>query len=347
MSGLRIVGILVGMFGLVLTFRVYRGPRWKKFNFIVFGLFSVAVFLVSINPNLLNRLVAIFALQQEERGRVIALLIASSIMLWLLLIYYKTKLDEHKYQFDKIVRYLGFERTRPLLAADPLGVEVVIIIPAYNECENLKSLLRQIPLEVLGRKVGVIVVDDGSTDATVEVVEKYGYLIARNAVRRGGGAALRLGYDIAKSLGVKIAVTIDGDGQHNPQEIHRLIEPILQDKYDLVIGSRILGSWKKDNKIRFVGLHLFNLIINLLTTTKITDCSSGFKAFKMSQMEQLELREDQFQSTEVIIEAAKKGLRIGEVPISITARKYGQSKKGKDWSYGLNFVKTIIKTWWR
>jgi len=347
MSGLRIVGLLIGVLGLLLTFRVYRGPRWKKFNFILSGILSVSILTLSLRPDLLNHLTEIFALQQKERGRVITLLIVSSIMLWFLLIYYKNKLDDHKYQFDQIVRYLGFEKTRPLLNANLSDTEVMIVIPAYNEGKNLKILLGKIPSEILGKKVVVVVVDDGSNDETATVVKQHGYLTVKNVVRRGGGAALRLGYDIAKYLGTKIIVTIDGDGQHDPQEIHRLIKPILQDKYDLVIGSRILGSCEKDNKFRFIGIHFFNLIINLLITTKITDCSSGFKAFKMSQMKQLELREDQYQTTEVIIEAAKKGLRIGEVPITITARKYGQSKKGKDWIYGLNFGKTIIKTWWR
>jgi hypothetical protein len=79
----------------------------------------------------------------------------------------------------------------------------------------------------------------------------------------------------------------------------------------------------------------------------MTDCSSGFKAFNVNKISALNLREAQFQSTEVLLEAAKKGLRIGEAPISIVERKHGTSKKGRDIKYGLFFAKTILKTWWR
>jgi hypothetical protein len=79
----------------------------------------------------------------------------------------------------------------------------------------------------------------------------------------------------------------------------------------------------------------------------LTDCSSGFKAFNVDKINKLNLREEQFQSTEVILEAAKKGLRIGEVPMTVVERKYGVSKKGPDLKYGLFFAKTILKTWWR
>ena len=79
----------------------------------------------------------------------------------------------------------------------------------------------------------------------------------------------------------------------------------------------------------------------------MTDCSSGFKAFNVNKMSALNLKEDQFQSAEVIVEAAKKGLRIGEVPITIVERKHGTSKKGRDIKYGLYFTKTVLKSWWR
>ena len=80
---------------------------------------------------------------------------------------------------------------------------------------------------------------------------------------------------------------------------------------------------------------------------KLTDCSSGFRAFNVHKMSSLNLREDQFQTAEVIVEAVKKGLRIGEVPITIVERRHGTSKKGRDIKYGLFFAKTILKSWWR
>jgi hypothetical protein len=80
---------------------------------------------------------------------------------------------------------------------------------------------------------------------------------------------------------------------------------------------------------------------------KITDPSNGFRAFTMDCLEGISLYEDQYHTSELIINAVRKGKRIGEVPVDIRRRKFGKSKKGKDWLYGLNFAKTIIKTWWR
>ena len=99
--------------------------------------------------------------------------------------------------------------------------------------------------------------------------------------------------------------------------------------------------------MRDTGINLFTKIINAVTGTKLTDCSSGFRAFNVTKMSSLNLREDQFQTAEVIVEAVKKDLSIGEVPITIVERKYGTSKKGRDIKYGLFFAKTILKSWWR
>ena len=111
--------------------------------------------------------------------------------------------------------------------------------------------------------------------------------------------------------------------------------------------SRILGNNEKTDMIRGAGIKAFNFLINLATGLNITDCSSGFKAFKMSGLRKLNLLEDQFQSSEVIIESAKKGLKISEVPITCASRVHGETKKGSNLVYGFNFFKVILKTWWR
>ncbi len=168
-----------------------------------------------------------------------------------------------------------------------------------------------------------------------------------NPINRGGGAALRLGYDIAKAARAKIIVTMDGDGQHLPEEIQNLVEPILNNEADFVIGSRVLGKHERDNIVRWVGIHTFNLIINLLAGTRITDCSNGFRAFRVDSLQKVLLLQDQFHTAELIIDAARKGIRIREVPVTVLRRFSGQSRKGKNWKYGFNFSKTVLKTWLR
>jgi hypothetical protein len=140
---------------------------------------------------------------------------------------------------------------------------------------------------------------------------------------------------------------MDADGQHQPEEIEKLVLPILNDQNEFVIGSRILGSREKDSLFRVIGVYFFGLLISFLLGKRITDPSSGFRAFKMEAMAPIELYEDQYHTSELIIEAVKKGIRIGEVPITILKRKHGKSKKGRDWIYGFHFARIIIKTWWR
>jgi hypothetical protein len=346
-SGLRIAGLIVGLLGLCITFTIYRGPRWKRRNFIFFGLFSICLIIVSVNPDVLNLAAEMLKLEQQQRGRILALLIGSNIILWFMLLYANTKLDEQWHQFDLLIRKLGQDEVEDLVKKDIANKEIIVIIPAYNEAENLKELLKRVPSQIKGKNVGVLVVDDGSTDNTKDIVVQAGHMIAQNKINRGQGAASRLGYDVLVRNKVKVGVTMDADNQQMPEEIEKLAEPVLKNEYDLVIGSRVLGTTYKNTMLRSMGVVFFTRIINLATGLRLTDCSSGFKAFNVSKMSKLNLREAQFQSSEVILEAAKKGLRIGEVPMTVLERKYGTSKKGTDMKYGFFFAKTILKSWWR
>jgi len=221
------------------------------------------------------------------------------------------------------------------------------VVPALNEADNLRELLPKMPRNINGHEFGVLVVDDGSEDDTRNVVTQQGQLVVSNLINRGGGAALRLGYDVLKKGGAEICVTMDADGQHRPEDIEKLVLPLLDDHCDIVIGSRILGNREKDSLFRLAGVYLFGTLISSLIGRKITDPSSGFRAFRMDAVNELNLYEDQYHTSELIVEAVKKGMYVKEAPITILRRKFGKSKKGKDWVYGLYFAKTILKTWWR
>jgi len=347
MSNLRILGLIIGVVGLISTFLIYRGPKWKRANFVLFTLFNLSLIIVSFNPDVVNFLRDMLALKTSQRGRVIALLIISSIFLFLYSIYTNSKLDKHQIQFDRLVRSLGANTLEESAAVFEKIKPIMIVMPAYNEAENLKEILPNFPDSINGLEVGVLVIDDGSYDETSLVVSEGGVCLVRNPINRGGGAALRLGYDILQKAGALICVTMDADGQHNPAEIEKVILPIVSDQHDFVIGSRIIGDREKDSRLRIVGVYIFGWLISLLLGKKITDPSSGFRAFRMESVASIDLHEDQYHTSELIIEAVKKGLRVGEVPITILKRKYGQSKKGHDWAYGLHFARIIIKTWWR
>ena len=348
MSTLRIFGCLIGIIGLAATFLVYRGARWNKSNFIFLALLNISLITITINPNILNVLRDALSLQTAYRGRIIALLIVSNIFLLFYIFFTKLKIDNIHLQFDRLVRSLGSKDLDRNVDLVKCIKPAMILIPAYNEEENLTSLLPLIPRQIDGVEIGVLVVDDGSHDDTYAAVTAIpGICVVKNLINRGGGAALRLGYDILQKAGVDYCVTMDADGQHRPDDIKNVLLPIIENRFDCVIGSRILGDREKANWLRITGVYFFGRIVSALLGKKITDPSSGFRAFRMEAMASIQLQEDQYHTSELIIEAVRKGLRIGEVPITILRRKFGKSKKGKDLAYGFHFAKIIIKTWWR
>lgn len=347
MSNLRLIGILAGVIGLCMTFLIYRGPNWRRINFVFFALFNLSLILVSFNPNIVNFIRDALSLKQYQYGRLIALLILSSIFLLFFTFYTKSKLENLRLQFDALVRNLAKTNFENDVETQGKIKPIMVTIPAYNEAENLKEILPRMPERIDGLEVGVLVIDDGSEDDTSYVASGAGVLTVKSSVNRGGGAALRVGYDILKRAGTEICVTLDGDGQHQPEEIEKVVQPIIEGQYDLTIGSRILGHAEKDSAFRLIGVRLFSVIISKLLGKKITDPSSGFRAFRVDCLTGISLYEDQYHTSELIINAVRGGRNIGEVPVTILKRIHGKSKKGRDWLYGISFAKTILRSWWR
>ncbi|PJB33527.1 MAG: hypothetical protein CO107_15470 [Deltaproteobacteria bacterium CG_4_9_14_3_um_filter_51_14] len=344
--GLRLAGLATGIVLLLWAFFRFRKALIARSEALLAFLFSTCLVLVSIFPASVNLAAQILALDNRQFGRIIVLLVGSNLLLWVLLFSLRGKEYRRAREMDLLLRRLTLERFLDK-GGDRHIAALTVVIPALDEAENLKELLPRMPKEVNGKKIGVLVVDDGSKDNTIEVVRGLGHGVISNLFNRGGGASLRLGYDTAKTGGAELVITMDGDGQHLPEEIPALVTPILEDKTDFVIGSRVMGTREKDSLVRWMGIHFFNGIINVLAGTKITDCSNGFRAFKVSELERVLLVQDQFHTAELIIDAARKGIRIMEVPITVKRRLSGRSKKGKNLSYGVNFARSIFKSWWR
>lgn len=347
MSNLRIIGIILSLAGLIATFLFFRGTKWKKAGFILFSAVNLALLVIAINPESVNFLTALLFLQTAQHGRLIALLITTVIFLMFFTLYTKTRLEDLRGQFDYLIRKLGVQHFESASDMKSHIAPIMVAIPAYNEEENLRKLLPKIPRQIHGKDIGVMVIDDGSQDKTAEAALEHGCVVVSNVINRGQGAASRLGYDMLLRYDVSIGITMDADNQHMPEDIEKLIAPVLSGEYDLVIGSRMLGSHESESIFRSMGVVVLSKIVSLVTGIRITDCSSGFKAFNVKKIKDIRLAEDQFQAAEVLIESAKKGLKIGEVAITINRRAYGKSKKGRDIMYGINFAKVILKTWWR
>ena len=225
---------------------------------------------------------------------------------------------------------------------------VAVVIAALNEEESLPGVLAEIPETACGLPVETIVVDDGSTDRTSEVARAAGVHVHRFPVNEGHGVALRQGYKMAREdLGAEYIVTLDADGQWNPAEMERVLQPLVDGTSDFVIGSRVLGSTETDDQFRQAGVHVFARLVRLLTGVRVTDTSSGFRALRAEVTAKVRQTQIQYQTSELLIGAIFAGYRVTEVPIVMRKRFAGESKKGHNILYGARYARVILRTWWR
>jgi len=179
------------------------------------------------------------------------------------------------------------------------------------------------------------------------VARAHGALVCDVPVNRGQGAALRLGYRLAREGGARYIVTTDADGQYNPAEMERVLAPVVAGEADFVTGSRKLGSQETNDPVRRLGTWVFAVTISLLTRQHITDSSFGLRAMRAEVTGAVRLEQPQYQSSELLIAVLAHGFRVAEVPATIHKRQVGESKKGHNAIYGLKFAGVVLGTWWR
>jgi glycosyltransferase involved in cell wall biosynthesis len=237
------------------------------------------------------------------------------------------------------------------LAAHPAGAgaPLAVVIPAYNEEPTVADVVAGVPPEAAGLATEAIVVVDGARDATAARAAEAGALVCDVPVNRGQGAALRLGYWLARARGAQIIVTIDADGQYQADEIASVIEPILSNRADFVSGSRRLGTELTTDPTRHLGVIVFGALISVLVRHRITDPACGLRAMRSELTAAVRLEQPQYQASELMISAALNGYRLAEVPT--TMRDRGQhatgTKKGGNLGYGVRFARAAVHTWWR
>jgi glycosyltransferase involved in cell wall biosynthesis len=237
---------------------------------------------------------------------------------------------------------------RDRYGADLQFAPILVVIAAFNEEESLGEVLLHIPDEVSGLPVDTLVVDDGSSDATAEVAQKYDRVRLARLVRNcGHGVALRLGYALAAEYGARYIVTLDADMQWDPREMPGVLPPLLDDEADFVIGSRALGTAETDDSFRHAGVRIFATLVSLLTGVKVTDTSSGYRAMRTEVTQTVPQTQVQYQTSELLIGAIYAGYRITERPITMHKRFAGESKKGHNLLYGARYARVILGTWWR
>ena len=219
--------------------------------------------------------------------------------------------------------------------------KVFIVIPVYNEEKIILSVIEEI------QKAGfpdLIFVDDGSSDNTYRKIKDLKGIVAlRHQINRGKGAAIKTGIECAKILKADVVVTLDGDGQHNPQEIHKMLK-LLQEDYDVVLGSRMMNCLGMPFH-KIIANKIANIITWLIYGLHVTDSQSGFRAFSKKAIFSINTKGDGYEyDSEVIREIKKKGLKYKEIPIEVRYTAYSMGKVQKQGF--INGVKTVLRMFW-
>lgn len=200
-------------------------------------------------------------------------------------------------------------------------MKVVAVIPAYNEESTIASVVTK-TAEYVDR---VVVVDDGSTDATAAIARENGASVIEHTVNAGVGGAVRTGYRYAIRNEFEFVVQIDADGQHDPAQIPALLEHA--ETSDMVVASRYLNaSHREYNWVRRAGIRFFTSVVKRLGRTEITDVTSGYRVYRVSALESILHRSDKHWAVEQTLQAARNGLKIEEVSIEMPVRSNGTSQ---------------------
>ncbi len=225
---------------------------------------------------------------------------------------------------------------------------VIVFIPAYNEEASIGNVIKKIQEGYMdankkGYWVDIMVIDDGSTDNTAKAAGEAGVkTIVTHPFNMGLGAATRTGLERAHEMGADIAVKIDADFQHNPDDIDKVVRPIIEDRADCVFGSRLMGGLKYKMPLhRALGNKFFSGLVSALTNLNITDAQTGLMAFSKRYIKDFDMISDYNETQQLIMDACGRHMRIIEVPVEFHRRETGRSFIS--WRYPFMVLPNIIR----
>lgn len=234
-----------------------------------------------------------------------------------------------------------FRRKEVLDAKEPL---VVVGIPAYNEEKTIAKVVLQ------ARKVGdiVVVCDDGSSDMTSEIAEGLGAAVVRHEKNLGYGAAIQSLFRQAKRLNADVLVTLDGDGQHDVNDISGLLKPILDGGADIVTGSRFVSKTENGNNHipwhRRLGIKMITKLTRSASGCDVSDAQNGLRAYNRTALERLMLGESGMGvSVEILVKAKERGLRLAETPVVCNYSGVEQPSTHNSFRQGTSVVTSIVR----
>jgi glycosyltransferase involved in cell wall biosynthesis len=215
---------------------------------------------------------------------------------------------------------------------------VLAAIPCYNEARFIGDIVAR----VKGFVPQVLVIDDGSSDGTADVARRAGADVIRHEANKGVGEATRTAFREALARDVDVLVTLDGDGQHAPEDLPAVLGPVLQEGADVVIGSRFLYPGYKVPTYRKFGIDVITWLLNLGSRTRVSDAQSGYRAYSRRAIRGLDATEKGFgSSVQLLIQARRLGLRIAEAPVSCIYHDDGSTINPV--RHGLGVALTVVR----
>lgn len=220
-------------------------------------------------------------------------------------------------------------------------MHICIVIPVYNEATVIPEVVDE--LKQAGNYT-IIIVDDGSNDSSFAVAKELDVVAIRHKINRGKGAAVKTGIEAAKRLHADIVITMDGDGQHDPLDIGALVNPIIEQGCDVVLGTRIM-NYKGMPFIKIIANKVGNIITGLFYGIFVSDSQSGFRAFSQYAVQVIDTKADKYEyDSKVIREMKNNRLNFVEVPIQVRYTEYSVGKKHKQGF--VNGIKTLGRMVW-
>jgi hypothetical protein len=348
LTPLRAAGLVAALAFAAVTLWAYRRGRIGNGDLLLRLLvFVVPLLIVSLEPVVFTRLLDELSFREGGGRRILGAAVLAVAVLYVFSYVLASREERTRRDLTRLIENLALEQFRATAPLEQFTDSLALLIPAYNEAGNLTQVIGTLPGDVCGLPVRPIVVDDGSQDETFERARESGAAAVQLPLNRGQGAALRVGYRLALATGARVVVTMDADGQHQPDELSRLVAPILAGEADVVHGSRVLGDADPTHPTRKVGIRLFAWLLTVLTSSRVTDPSCGYRAVRTEALRELVFHQDQFHTAEFLLEASKCKLVIREVPITVTSRISGTSKKPPHFRYGLGFANALLRAWLR
>ena len=223
-------------------------------------------------------------------------------------------------------------------------LSVCIIIPAYNEAEIIGNVIKntQLAFEQSPYKTKIVVVNDGSADTTADIAKISGATVISHILNSGAGGATATGLRYAEKHGFDIACTMDADGQHNPADVVKGVQQLIDKKADLMIGSRLINV-EGMSRVKVIGNKGLSFITNILFGIHSTDSQSGLRVFSRKALENLKWKTSGYEfCSEMLWRAHQLGLSIGEYPIEAIYTDYSKAKGQNNWN-AINIVKSLVK----